>query len=85
MSTILLEEAKPLIRHAQLLTIADGAAYGTAKAYDHRIFLCVGGRGEINVANTPYAMQPGRAAFVGAVSALSLCAGRGKPNDPARL
>ena len=59
MSIILLEEAKPLIRHAQLLTIADGAAYGTAKAYDHRIFLCVGGRGEINVANTPYTMQPG--------------------------
>ena len=59
MPTILFEEANPLIRHAQRLTIADGAAYGIAKAYDHRIFLCVGGRGEIVVANTPYAMQPG--------------------------
>ena len=59
MKQIPLDNAQPLIRYAQMLTITDGAPYGIAKAYDNRIFLCVKGSGRIVISNTTYLIQPG--------------------------
>ena len=59
MKQIPLDNAQPLIRYAQMLTITDGALYGIVKAYDNRIFLCVKGSGRIVISNTTYSIQPG--------------------------
>lgn len=66
MNKILLAEIHPLLRHAQMLTITDGAPYGTAKAYDNRLFLCIRGGGQIIIEDTEYQMQPGALLLWGA-------------------
>ena len=52
-------EINPLIRHAQLLTVADSKLYGSAIAYDNRIFLCVDGSGDIVISDIAYPMHSG--------------------------
>ncbi len=57
--SIRLDSVSPLVRFAQQLTITDPGTFGNAVAYDHRIFLCIGGKGQIIIAGDRYEIEPG--------------------------
>ncbi len=54
-----ISEIEPFLRYAQRLTVRTPSPFGTARAYDHRIFLCVGGSGSIQIETQSFQMSPG--------------------------
>lgn len=59
MDIVTLDKIRPFIRYAQDTTIYDDTVFGTSVAYDNRIFLCIGGHGNIIVNNECYPMHYG--------------------------
>lgn len=49
----------PFIRYAQIISRSANDSEAPSTAYDHRIFLCLEGNGNIVISDTCYPMQPG--------------------------